>query len=67
MLLEPYGDNFTVVLLTDYKEHTPDKPFCWNNCPCHEKYEAISQVARFVNDGLMTQEEANDFVKGRGI
>lgn len=65
--IEPYGDNFVPVVPVDYKEHTVDRPFCWDNCPCHEDYEAIVQVAQYVTDGLMTSEEATDFVKGCGI
>ena len=33
----------------------------------HEDYEAVVQVAQYVTDGLMTSEEATDFVKGCGI
>ena len=68
MELQPYGDNFIPVIPVDYREHTTEKPFCWNEtCLCHEDQEAINQVAGYVADGLMTPDEATDFVKGRGI
>ena len=67
MRIQPYGDNFIPVIPVDYREHTPEKPFCWNDCPCHEDQDAINRVAGFVADGLMTPEEATGFVKGRGI
>jgi hypothetical protein len=48
--------------------HTPEKPFCWNPaCPCHEDDVLIFQVSLYVQDGLMTPDEATDFVKGKGI
>ncbi len=67
MDLQPYGDNFIPVIPVDYREHTDEKPFCWNDCPCHEDQDNIAQVAGYVTDGLMTPDEATDFVKGRGI
>ncbi len=67
MSIQPYGDNFIPVIPVDYREHTNEKPFCWNDCPCHEDQEAINQVAGYVADGLMTPDEATDFVKGCGI
>lgn len=68
MELQPYGDNFIPVILVDYREHTDEKPFCWDaTCDCHDDQDAINQVAGFVADRLMTPEEATDFVKGRGI
>ncbi len=66
--MEPYGDNFIPVIPVDYKEHTREKPFCWNDtCPCHEDEAAITVVNQAVQDGLMTPDETTDFVKGRGI
>lgn len=66
--MEPMADNFIPVIPVDYIEHTEEKPFCWNgSCPCYEDEQAIAQVNQTVQDGLMTPEEATDFVKGRGI
>ena len=61
-------DNFSIVVPVDYRLHTPEKSFCYDNtCPCKEDQDAISQVAAWVADGLMTPDEATEFVKGRGI
>ena len=61
-------DNFSIVVPVDYLLHTTEKPFCYNDrCPCKENQEDIAQVAQFVTDGLMTPDEATNFVKGKGI
>ena len=61
-------DNFIPVVPVDYKDHTQEKLFCWNDsCPCREDQENIAQVAKWISDGLMTPEQATDFVRGRGI
>ena len=61
-------DNFIPVIPIDYREHTDARPFCWDDsCPCREDQEAIAQVAQWVQDGLMTPDQATDFVKGKGI
>jgi hypothetical protein len=66
--MQPYADNFIPVILVEDLEHLPEKPFCWNSaCGCHEDDLLISEVARHVEDGLMTPEEATDFVAGKGI
>lgn len=68
MSIQSYGDNFIPVIPVDYREHTDEKPFCWSEtCPCHENNEAIAAVNYAVQEGLMTPDEATDFVKGRGI
>ena len=60
-------DNFAYVILVDYVEHTPEKPFCFADplCPCHDDHEEIQKVAAWVMEGLMTEEEATNFVAGR--
>ena len=61
-------ENFAYVIPVDELEHTPEKPFCWDSsCPCHEDDLLIEEVAIFVQQGLMTPQEATDFVAGRGI
>ena len=61
-------DNFSPVIPVDNLEHTPEKPFCWDSsCPCHEDDLLIEEVSVFVQEGLMTPQEATDFVAGRGI
>ena len=68
MDIQPYGDNFIPVVPVDYKEHTPENPFCWDeSCPCHEDEEAIANVNPAVQDGLITPSEATDFVRGKLI
>ncbi len=45
--------------------HTADNPFCYDGtCGCHEDPLLIEGVAHFVDDGLLTPEEATDFVAG---
>ncbi|GAC1357885.1 MAG: hypothetical protein PVS3B3_36200 [Ktedonobacteraceae bacterium] len=67
--IRPYGDNFIPVIPTDAKEHTDEHPFCVANpnCPCHEDLELIAPVHKAVNDGLMTPDEATDYVMGRTL
>jgi hypothetical protein len=66
--MELLGDNFLPVIPVDEIEHTVDRPFCWNpSCPCHEDTKEIGKVANAVSDGILTPQEATDFVKGRGI
>ncbi len=68
--IQPYGDNFMfVILMEDEILHTPEKPFCSIDpaCPCHEDPLLLSEVATFVQQGLMTPQEATDFGAGRTI
>ncbi len=68
MAIEPFADNFLPVIPIDYAEHTYDNPFCWDAlCDCHEDQTAIAQVAYYVNEGLLTTQEATDFVGGHTI
>ena len=51
---------------TDTTVHTPDHPFCYDpKCTCRENKEAINLVNSWVEQGLMTQEEATNFILGR--
>lgn len=53
---------------TNYALHTPEKPFCSDpRCPCHEDELLIFEVSLHVQDGLMTPEEATDFVNGKTV
>jgi hypothetical protein len=66
--MQPYGDNFAYVVPVDYLLHTLEKPFCYDSqCPCHEDDLLTLVVSDFVQAGLMTPDEATDFVAGRGI
>ncbi|HZS78233.1 MAG TPA: hypothetical protein VFA41_16595 [Ktedonobacteraceae bacterium] len=61
-------DNFSIVVPVEeeYLPHTLENPFCPEaSCPCHEDADNIAQVAQFVEDGLLTPEEATDFVAGK--
>ncbi|SRR6266567_3793845 len=67
--IQPYADNFVLVIPVDLREHTNEKPFCSIDptCPCHEDLSLIDEVQQFVQEGLLTTQEARDFVAGRGI
>ena len=66
--LPQWGDNFILVILVNYREHTPEKPFCYSpGCGCHEDPILLAQVNQFVEDGLMTKSEATNFVAGKRI
>ncbi len=61
-------DNFAYLVPVDYELHTPEKPFCFDqSCDCHEDDLLIAEVSLHVQDGLLTPDEATDFVNGRGI
>ncbi len=61
-------DNFAYLVPVDYDLHTPEKPFCYDQrCPCHEDELLTAEVSLHVQDGLLTPDEATDFVKGEGI
>ncbi len=56
-----------VVIMEDPIVHTDDHPFCpdWS-CTCHEEdQEAIARVAQWVEDGLLTPDEATQYILGR--
>jgi hypothetical protein len=68
--MQGFGDNFTpVILLEDERLHTDTHPFCSidPHCPCHEDQELIQPVAKQVQDGLFTPEEATRFTAGKTI
>jgi hypothetical protein len=50
----------------DTTVHTPDKPFFYDPiCTCHANKEARERVQQWVNDGLMTEDEASAYMSGR--
>jgi hypothetical protein len=56
-------ENFAYVLPVEDVEHPPLQPFCWDGtCDCHEDDEAIAAIYQAVQDGLLTPDEATDFV-----
>ena len=53
---------------SDPTVHTPDHPFCYDpKCTCHTNQEALKAVWQWVNDGLMTEAEASDYISGRTL
>ena len=69
--MQGYADNFIPVIPVEdgYLLHTPDQPFCAidPSCPCHEDAERIAEVNQFVQAGIMTPQEATDFVAGKTL
>ena len=66
--LDQIGDNFIPVVPCDQIDHVDETPFCWNPaCDCHEDQDAIGLVAQYVDRGLLTPEEATDFVAGKQV
>ena len=65
--MEPIADNFIPVIPSEYILHDDAHPFCAvdQTCSCHEDDEAIARVNQAVQDGLVTPEEATDFVLGK--
>ena len=65
--MQAYGDNILPVIpMEDASLHTNDNPFCYDGiCGCHEDPLFIEEVAHFVDDGLLTPDEATDFVAGK--
>ncbi len=50
----------------DTTVHTPDKPFCYDPaCSCHSDQAAIERVQQWVQEGLMTEFEATEYISGR--
>ena len=64
---QPQPDNFAYIVLVESTYHTEENPFCFadEHCPCHEDQEAIQRVQQWVQEGLMTPEEATNFIRGR--
>ena len=65
-----YGENLRPVIFTDGPLlHTDDHPFCpdWS-CICPEEdHEAIARVAQWVEDGLLTPDEATQYILGHTL
>ncbi|EFH89424.1 hypothetical protein Krac_10979 [Ktedonobacter racemifer DSM 44963] len=63
-----YGENFLPVISNDTQRHRVTSPFCFvPSCPCHEDQENIAEVTRYINDGLLTPQEATDHVAGKHL
>ncbi len=49
-----------------YIIHTIDHPFCIDPaCSCHEQKEEVERVNAWVQQGLMTPQEATQYILGR--
>lgn len=60
------GDNFVPVIPVDHKDHTDKHPFGLNStCYCKEDPKLISQVNEYVQQGLLTPQEATRTVEGK--
>ena len=64
---DPTTNQLPVVLMEDDLIHTSERPFCFSDdqCPCHRDRLLISEVEQAVLDGLLTPDEAINFVAGR--
>jgi len=66
--MQGFGDNFIPIIPVDFPLHTPELPFCYDSrCDCHEDPTLIAEVAEAVSNGLLTPDEATDFVAGRMV
>ena len=46
--------------------HTINHPFCYDPaCSCHSNQEAIQRVQQWVEQGLLTEDEATEYIAGR--
>ena len=53
---------------TDPTIHTIDHPFCYDPaCSCHSNQEALQRVGQWVEQGLMTEDEASEYIAGRTL
>ena len=51
---------------TDPTIHTIDHPFCYDPlCSCHSNQKARERVQEWLEQGLLTQAEATEYIAGR--
>ncbi len=62
-------DRPIVIPMEDEPRHTQQHPFCSSDptCPCHEDPELLADVARAVEEGLLTPDEATCVVMGKTL
>jgi len=68
--MQGFFDNFLPVIpLEDDPQHSDEHPFCYDPlCYCHEDNDAaIASIHHAVQNGLLTPQEATDFVAGKMI
>jgi hypothetical protein len=50
---------------SDPTVQTPDHPFCYDpKCTCRDNKEAIERVQQWVQDGLLIEFEASEYLAG---
>jgi hypothetical protein len=64
---DPTPNHVPVVPMEDDLVHTSEHPFCFidDQCPHHDDPLSVSEVEQAVLDGLLTPDEATNFVAGR--
>ena len=69
MTTTPCYDNAIPVIPTERKEHTQSRPFCDHSinpdCCCREDLAGIQTLDEYVQEGLMTLEEALRTYEGK--
>lgn len=64
----PYGDNFIPVIPNDNQLHSVNNPYCYDpSCPCHQDRTCVLETAQAVKEGLMTPNEAINYIRGKHI
>lgn len=66
------GDEYYVYPVmegTDWREHTPERPFCSDvsECPCHTDAGNLADLKEWYDEGLVTPEEVTIIWNGRTI
>ena len=62
----PGTTRFTMRPSSPYIIHTIDHPFCIDPaCSCHEQKEEVERVNAWVQQGLLTPDEATNYISGR--
>lgn len=57
-----------VIPMEDELVHTADTPFCSDStCPCHSDPDLIAEVNEQYENGLLTPEEATNYVLGKTL
>jgi hypothetical protein len=59
---------YPVLSGTDYREHTPDHPFCGDDdCPCHEDEGNLELLNEWYQGGLIGSVDGDHIYHGRVI
>ena len=63
-----FFDQPIVIPMEDDLVHTADSPFCSDpSCPCHDDPTLIAEANVLYQDGLLTDEEALNYVLGKMV